>query len=109
MLASAYHLPIMYALPMIYLTVTLFMVGFVYMGAGTRVMLAAARSRLISQRMGEIHPRYYIPYWALIAFGLIGAAIIPLRTHTRALCIGQLYNRSRLHWFCHKPHSHDVS
>jgi len=75
MLASAYHLPIMYALPMIYLTVALFMVGFVYMGAGTRVMLAVARSRLISQKMGEIHPRYYIPYWALIAFGLIGAAI----------------------------------
>jgi len=57
MLASAYHLPIMYALPMIYLTVALFMVGFVYMGAGTRVMLAIARSRLISQRMGEIHPQ----------------------------------------------------
>ncbi|WP_291999009.1 APC family permease [Caldivirga sp.] len=74
-LASAYHLPIMYALPMVYLVVALFMVGFVYMGAGTRVMLAVARSRLVSQKMGEIHPRYYVPYWALIAFGLIGALI----------------------------------
>lgn len=74
-LASAYHLPIMYALPMIYLTVALFMVGFVYMGAGTRVMLAVARSKFVSQRMGEIHPKYSVPYWALIVFGLVGALI----------------------------------
>ncbi|ABW01758.1 amino acid permease-associated region [Caldivirga maquilingensis IC-167] len=74
-LAAAYKLPYMYILPMLYLILALFMVGYVYMGAGTRVMLAMARSKYVAGKIGEIHPRYAIPYWALIIFGLIGAAI----------------------------------
>ncbi len=74
-LAKAYGIPEMSYLVLIYLIVALIMVGYVYMGAGSRVMLAMARSRFVSRKMGEIHPKYAIPYWALVVFGLVGAAI----------------------------------
>jgi amino acid transporter len=52
-----------------------FMTGWVYMGAGSRVLFAMGRSRVVSPAMKEIHRVYAIPYLSLIAFGIVGAIV----------------------------------
>ncbi len=74
-MASTYHLPAMAYLILIYLTLAPIMVGFVYMGGGARVMLAMGRSGYLNKNVKDIHPKYGVPYWSIIVFGLVGAAV----------------------------------
>jgi len=52
-----------------------FLTGYVYMGAGARVLFASARSGFVGKKMLELHEKYAIPYWALIVFAVVGSAI----------------------------------
>ncbi len=52
-----------------------FVVGYIYLGAGSRVLFSMYRSKYVGARVGEIHERYAIPYWALIIFGLAGLVL----------------------------------
>ncbi|MFP3492575.1 MAG: APC family permease [Vulcanisaeta sp.] len=52
-----------------------FVVGYIYLGGGSRVFFSMYRSKYVSQRVGEIHEKYAIPYWALIIFGLAGLVL----------------------------------
>ncbi len=52
-----------------------FVVGYIYLGGGTRVFFSMYRSKYVSQRVGEIHEKYAIPYWALIIFGIVGLVL----------------------------------
>ncbi len=74
-MASTYHLPAMAYLILIYLTLAPIMVGFVYMGGGARVMLAMGRSGYLNKNVKDMHPKYGVPYWSIIVFGLVGAAV----------------------------------
>ncbi|ADY02470.1 amino acid permease-associated region [Vulcanisaeta moutnovskia 768-28] len=49
-----------------------FVVGYIYLGGGTRILFAMGRSRYVPDLMKFIHEKYAIPYWALITFGIIG-------------------------------------
>ncbi|GAB6946939.1 APC family permease [Vulcanisaeta sp. JCM 16161] len=49
-----------------------FIVGYIYLGGGTRILFAMGRSRYVPDLMRFIHEKYAIPYWALITFGIVG-------------------------------------
>lgn len=49
-----------------------FIVGYIYLGGGTRILFAMGRSRYVPDLMRFIHEKYAIPYWSLITFGIIG-------------------------------------
>ncbi len=52
-----------------------FVTGYVYVGGGARVMLATARSKIMSSSMGKLSETYAIPYWAIIIFVIVGAIV----------------------------------
>ncbi|QKR00654.1 APC family permease [Metallosphaera tengchongensis] len=52
-----------------------FVVGYIYLGGGTRVLLAMGRSDIVSDKMKQLHQTYSVPYWALIVFGIVGAIV----------------------------------
>ena len=52
-----------------------FVVGYIYLGAGSRVLFSMYRSKYVGAKVGEIHEKYAIPYWALIIFGLAGLVL----------------------------------
>ena len=39
-----------------------FVTGYIYLGGGSRVFFSMYRSKYVSQRVGEIHEKYAIPY-----------------------------------------------
>jgi amino acid transporter len=74
-LASSYHISYLVLVATIVGIVGPFVVGYIYLGGGTRVLFSMFRSGYVSQKVGEIHEKYAIPYWALIIFGLVGLAL----------------------------------
>lgn len=52
-----------------------FVTGYIYLGGGTRVLLAMGRSSMISDKMKQLHEVYAVPYWALIVFAIVGAIV----------------------------------
>jgi amino acid transporter len=52
-----------------------FVTGYIYLGAGTRVLFAMGRTGLVSKLMKELHSTYSIPVWALVVFGVVGAIL----------------------------------
>ncbi|WP_242968512.1 APC family permease [Sulfobacillus sp. hq2] len=65
---------------LIFLTVIIavigpFVTGYIYQGAGSRILLAMGRSGLVSAKMQELSDRYAIPVWALLVFTVIGAVV----------------------------------
>jgi amino acid transporter len=74
-LASSYH-----SNPLIILTIIIgiigpFVTGYIYLGAGTRVLFAMGRSGYVPKVMEDLHKKYDIPYWALLVFAIIGAIV----------------------------------
>ncbi len=51
-----------------------FVVGYIYQGAGMRVLFAMARSRYVTDKMKELN-KYSVPLWALIVFSVVGAIV----------------------------------
>ncbi len=52
-----------------------FVTGYIYQGAGSRVLLAISRSGFVSAKLREISEEYAIPLWALAALAIIGALL----------------------------------
>ena len=52
-----------------------FMTGYIYLGAGSRVLLGIARSGFVSRRLGQISEDYRIPLWALGCLAVVGAVL----------------------------------
>jgi amino acid transporter len=52
-----------------------FVVGYVYQGAGTRVLMAMSRSGYVSKRMESLHARHAIPAQALVVMVVVGAVL----------------------------------
>jgi amino acid transporter len=74
-LASDHHAQIALILLLIGGIIGPFLTGYVYMGTGSRVLFASARSGFVGNKMLELHEKYAIPYWALIVFAVVGSAI----------------------------------
>jgi len=49
--------------------------GYIYLGAGSRVLFSMARSKYVNSTFEAIHVKYKIPYKAIIAFTLLGSVI----------------------------------
>jgi len=62
-------------LALIVATIGPFVTGYIYLGAGTRVLFAMGRTGLVSKLMKELHSTYSIPVWALVVFGVVGAIL----------------------------------
>ncbi|CAC11759.1 amino acid transporter protein related protein [Thermoplasma acidophilum] len=74
-LASTFH---SYPVLIIVLIVSIlgpFVTGYVYVGGGARVLLATARSKIMSSSMKKLSETYAVPYWAVIAFVIVGAVV----------------------------------
>ena len=52
-----------------------FVTGYVYQGAGSRVLMAMSRSGLMSAKLREISQDFAIPAWALFVMAAIGAVL----------------------------------
>ncbi|MCH1771227.1 MULTISPECIES: APC family permease [Metallosphaera] len=52
-----------------------FVTGYIYLGAGTRVLFAMGRTGIVTKLMKQLHSTYSIPVWALLVFGIVGAVI----------------------------------
>lgn len=52
-----------------------FVTGYIYLGAGTRVLFAMGRTGIVSKLMRQLHTTYSIPVWALVVFGIVGAIL----------------------------------
>lgn len=52
-----------------------FMTGYIYQGAGSRVLLGIARSGFVSQKLRQISTDYRIPLWALACLAIVGAVL----------------------------------
>lgn len=52
-----------------------FVTGYIYQGAGARVLFAIGRTGFVSARMKEISARYSIPVAALIVFTIVGIVV----------------------------------
>lgn len=51
-----------------------FVTGYIYLGAGTRVLFAMSRSGYVPEKIQELN-EYSIPLWALVVFVVIGAIV----------------------------------
>ncbi len=51
-----------------------FVTGYIYQGAGMRVLFAISRSKYVSERIQELN-KYSIPLWALVVFVIVGAIV----------------------------------
>lgn len=52
-----------------------FVTGYIYQGAGSRILFAMSRTGLVSARLKEINKEYAIPVWSLVVFTVIGAIV----------------------------------
>jgi amino acid transporter len=74
-LASSYDLKIFLIIILIAAIAGPFLTGYIYMGSGSRVLLAMGRSKFMSSAVKQLHEKYAIPYWGLIIFAVVGALI----------------------------------
>ncbi|WP_052883070.1 APC family permease [Thermoproteus tenax] len=52
-----------------------FVTGYIYLGAGTRVLFAMGRSGYVPSSMKALHEKYSIPYWSLVVFAIMGSIV----------------------------------
>ena len=52
-----------------------FVSGYIYQGAGSRVLLAMGRSSYVSRHMKELSDRYSVPGWGLLVFTGVGIVV----------------------------------
>ncbi len=74
-IAGASHINWVIPVTIIIAIIGPFMTGYIYLGAGSRVLLAVSRSGFVSARLREISDDYAIPLWALGALAVIGAIL----------------------------------
>lgn len=74
-IASSHHASALIAMALLVGILGPFVTGYIYMGAGSRVLFAMGRSSIVSSNMKSLHERYAVPYWALIMFALVGSLV----------------------------------
>ncbi|BDC18915.1 APC family permease [Acidianus sp. HS-5] len=74
-LASSYDLKIFLVIILLAAILGPFLTGYIYMGSGSRVLLAMGRSNFMHKAMKQLHEKYAVPYWGLITFAVVGALI----------------------------------
>jgi amino acid transporter len=74
-IAHSYNSSLLFALTVIIGIIGPFVVGYIYLGGGTRVMFAQGRTQIMPVIIKRIHERYAIPYWALLVTALVGAIL----------------------------------
>jgi amino acid transporter len=74
-IASGGHIGWLILLTVIIAIIGPFVTGYIYEGAGSRVLLAMGRTGIVSAKMKELSERYAIPIWALLVFTVIGAIV----------------------------------
>jgi amino acid transporter len=52
-----------------------FVTGYIYQGAGSRVLFAMGRSGYVGTRMKSVNERYGVPMWAIFAFTIVGVIV----------------------------------
>ena len=74
-IASSYHANALLLLTVIIGILGPFVTGYIYLGAGTRVLFAMGRSGYVPKVMEDLHHKYAIPSWALLVFAIVGAIV----------------------------------
>lgn len=72
-LSHSYNAPLLFILTLIIGVIGPFVVGYIYLGAGSRIVYAMSRTRIMPQITKELHRKYVIPYWAIIIIAAVGA------------------------------------
>ncbi len=74
-IANAAHIGWLISIVALIAIVGPFVTGYIYQGAGSRVLLAISRSGLVSSKLSNIHSEYSIPSWSLIVMAIVGAIV----------------------------------
>ncbi|HLH86042.1 MAG TPA: APC family permease [Thermoplasmataceae archaeon] len=74
-LAHSYNAPFILVLTLIIGIIGPFVVGYIYLGGGSRVMFAQGRTRIMPDIIKSVHRKYSIPYWALLVIALVGVIL----------------------------------
>jgi len=74
-IAHDYNAQLLFILTVIVGIIGPFVVGYIYLGGGTRVLFAQGRTQIMPNIVKYIHERYSIPYWALLITALVGAVL----------------------------------
>lgn len=74
-LANNYH-----SYPLLILTILIgiigpFIVGYIYLGGGSRILFAQSRTQIMPKFMKDISKTFAIPYWALLVMAFVGAIL----------------------------------
>lgn len=74
-LAHNYNAPLILVLTIIIGIIGPFIVGYIYLGGGSRVIFAQGRSKIMPDLIKFIHKKYSVPYWALLVTAFVGAVL----------------------------------
>ncbi len=74
-MANSYHAGWLLTLTLIIGIIGPFVVGYIYLGGGSRVLFAMGRSGIASRSVKGIHHTYSIPYVSLFALAVVGAIV----------------------------------
>lgn len=73
LLATNSHIYVLIAIAVIMGIVMPFLTGFVYLGGGSRVLLASSRSRYVNKYLSVLDKKYNTPNYAVVTFAAVGA------------------------------------
>jgi len=74
-MAKSYNAPFVLLLTLIIGIIGPFIVGYIYLGGGSRVIFAQGRTKVMPDLVKYVHRKYSIPYWALLVTALVGAIL----------------------------------
>jgi amino acid transporter len=72
-MSNSYNAPFLLVITLIIGIIGPFVVGYVYLGGGSRIIYAMSRTRIMPQITKVLHKRFVIPYWAIILIAAVGA------------------------------------
>ncbi|MEM4091286.1 MAG: APC family permease [Thermoplasmatales archaeon] len=75
LLATNTHVAVLIAIAIIMGIIMPFMTGFVYVGGGSRILLASSRSGYVSKYIKKIDQKYNSPNYATVTFAAVGAVL----------------------------------
>ncbi len=72
-LAHNYNSSLLLILTLIIGIIGPFIVGYIYLGGGSRILFAQGRTQIMPNFMKDISKKFAIPYWALLIMAIVGA------------------------------------
>ncbi|MCL4333734.1 MAG: APC family permease [Candidatus Thermoplasmatota archaeon] len=72
-MSHSYNAPFLFILTLIVGVIGPFVVGYIYVGGGSRIMYAMSRTQIMPQIAKFLHKKFIIPYWAILIMVLVGA------------------------------------